>query len=79
MPDIALQIHTDTDAGTVYRAISTADGVAGWFTTTAEIGEGVGSLHRLTFPGAPATWEFRIDQTTPGKRLVQTVVTGPPQ
>ncbi|GAA4003723.1 SRPBCC domain-containing protein [Streptomyces sp. NBC_01352] len=79
MPDIALQIRIDADAETVYRALSTPDGVAGWFTTGAEIGEGVGALHRLSFPGAPMTWDFRIDRAEPGKRLAQTVVAGPPQ
>ncbi|WP_351230941.1 SRPBCC domain-containing protein [Streptomyces sp. NPDC002133] len=79
MADIALQIRIDSDADTVYRAISTAEGVAGWFTTRAEIGEGVGALHRLSFPGAPMTWDFRIETAEPGKRLAQTVVAGPPQ
>ncbi|MFE4955386.1 SRPBCC domain-containing protein [Streptomyces sp. NPDC056653] len=53
--------------------------MAGWFTTGAEIGEGVGALHRLSFPGAPMTWDFRIETAEPGKRLTQTVVAGPPQ
>ncbi|MFG2760922.1 SRPBCC domain-containing protein [Streptomyces wuyuanensis] len=79
MADIALQIRTAADPETVYRAISTPEGVAGWFTTGAEIGEGVGHLHRLSFPGAPMTWDFRIDEAASGKRLAQTVVAGPPQ
>ncbi|KKD03162.1 SRPBCC family protein [Streptomyces sp. WM6386] len=79
MADIALQIRIAADPETVYRALSTPEGVAGWFTTGAEIGEGVGALHRLSFPGAPMTWEFRIDEAAAGKRLAQTVVAGPPQ
>ena len=79
MADIALQIRIDSHTDAVYRAISTAEGVAGWFTTGAEIGEGVGALHRLSFPGAPMTWDFRIEAAEPGKRLAQTVVAGPPQ
>lgn len=79
MPDIALQIRIAADPETVYRAVSTPEGVAGWFTTGAEIGEGVGALHRLSFPGAPMTWDFRIDEAAAGKRLAQTVVAGPPQ
>ncbi|MEV0641756.1 SRPBCC domain-containing protein [Streptomyces sp. NPDC050619] len=79
MPDIALQIRIEADAETVYRALTTSEGVAGWFTTGAEIGEGVGAVHRLSFPGAPMTWDFRIDQAEAGKRLAQTVVAGPPQ
>ncbi|MCX4404164.1 SRPBCC domain-containing protein [Streptomyces sp. NBC_01764] len=79
MADIALQIRVATDPETVYRAVSTPEGVAGWFTTGAQIGEGVGALHRLSFPGAPMTWDFRIDEAAAGKRLAQTVVAGPPQ
>ncbi|MFI8519222.1 SRPBCC domain-containing protein [Streptomyces sp. NPDC085481] len=79
MADIALQIRIAADPETVYRAISTPEGVAGWFTTGAEIGEGVGALHRLSFPGAPMTWDFRVTEAVPGKRLAQTVVAGPPQ
>ncbi|MFE9438866.1 hypothetical protein ACFYO2_07655 [Streptomyces sp. NPDC006602] len=68
MADIALQIRIDADAETVHRAVSAPEGVAGWFTTGAEIGEGIGALHRLSFPDAPMTWDFRIDQAEPGKR-----------
>ncbi|MGW1704919.1 SRPBCC family protein [Streptomyces sp. NPDC002206] len=79
MADIALQIRIAADPETVYRAISTAEGVAGWCTTGAEIGEGIGALHRLSFTGAPMTWDFRIDEAAAGKRPAQTVVAGPPQ
>ncbi|MEU4096182.1 SRPBCC domain-containing protein [Streptomyces sp. NPDC026673] len=79
MADIALQIRIAADPEAVYRAVSTPEGVAGWFSTGAEIGEGVGALHRLSFPGAPMTWDFRIDDAVEGKRLAQTVVAGPPQ
>ncbi|MET8129440.1 SRPBCC domain-containing protein [Streptomyces sp. NPDC005065] len=79
MADIALQIRIAADPENVYHAISTAEGVAGWCTTGAEIGEGIGALHRLSFTGAPMTWDFRIDETAAGKRLAQTVVAGPPQ
>lgn len=76
MADIALQIRIADDPETVYRAISTAEGVAGWCTTGAEIGEGIGALHRLSFTGAPMTWDFRIDEAAAGKCLAQTVVAG---
>jgi uncharacterized protein YndB with AHSA1/START domain len=79
MADIALQIRVAAEPETVYRAVSTPEGVAGWFTTGAEIGEGVGALHRLSFPGAPMAWEFRVDEAAAGKRLAQTVIAGPPQ
>src|SRR5262245_7512287 len=79
MADIALQIRIDADAETVYRAITTPDGVTGWFTTAAEIGEGAGGAHQVAFPASPVAWELRVDTAEAGKRLAQTVVAGPDQ
>jgi hypothetical protein len=50
MLSIVMACNIDADADTVFRAISTIEGDRGWFTATAEIGEGVGAIHRLTFP-----------------------------
>jgi uncharacterized protein YndB with AHSA1/START domain len=68
-----------TDTATVYRAISTTDGVRGWFTSGAEIGEGPGARHRLTFPGVPGAWELRVDRADGERVLELSVLTGPPE
>jgi uncharacterized protein YndB with AHSA1/START domain len=78
VPDIVMSCNMDADAETVYRAISTTDGVTGWFTGKAEVGEGVGSHHVLTFPGMPTPWDLRVEDTNAPRRLVLSVVVGPP-
>jgi uncharacterized protein YndB with AHSA1/START domain len=77
MADIAMQLHIDADAETVYRAVSTAEGIRGWFTTTAEAGEGVGATHELSFPGAPEPWRLDVTEAVPGERLVLAGQNGP--
>ena len=77
MPDILMACNIDSDAETVFRALTTAEGVTGWFTSAAEIGEGEGAHHLLTFPGMPAPWDLRIDHAEAPRRLVLSVVAGP--
>ncbi|MGW7402307.1 SRPBCC family protein [Streptomyces sp. NPDC054833] len=77
MPDIAMQLAIEADADTVYEAISTTDGIRGWFTATVTAGEGVGSLHELEFPGVPEPWRLRVSEAEPGKRLVLAGQNGP--
>lgn len=78
MPNIIMSCNMDADAATVYRAISTTDGVTGWFTDRADIGEGVGMHHLLTFPGMPAPWDLRVEEIDPPRRLALSVLAGPP-
>jgi uncharacterized protein YndB with AHSA1/START domain len=77
MTDIAMQLAIEADAETVYAAIATAEGIRGWFTTTATAGEGVGALHELAFPGVPEPWRLRIIEAEQGKRLVLAGENGP--
>jgi uncharacterized protein YndB with AHSA1/START domain len=71
--------NIDADADTVFRAISTTDGVTGWFTSQAEIGEKVGTHHYLTFPEMPEPWDLEVTESTAPRRLTLSVVAGPPQ
>src|SRR5262252_216079 len=79
MADIVMSCHMDADAATVWRAITTTDGVTGWFTSRAEIGEGPGAHHLLTFPEMPAPWDLRVEDWQPGRRLTLSVQAGPPE
>jgi uncharacterized protein YndB with AHSA1/START domain len=79
VPDITMACNIDADAATVYRAISTSDGVRSWFTSAADIGEGPGAVHRLTFPGIPAPWELRVERAEEASILTLSVVVGPPE
>ncbi|WP_371670166.1 SRPBCC domain-containing protein [Streptomyces sp. NBC_00289] len=77
MADIAMQLHIGADADTVYAAISTAEGIHAWFTTTATADQEVGGLHALRFPGVDESWRLRVTEAEPGKRLVLTGENGP--
>src|SRR6266487_54398 len=77
MPDIVMSCNMDADAETVWRAITTTDGVTGWFTGHAEIGDGAGGHHLLTFPEMPAPWDLRVEDSRPARRLTLSVQTGP--
>lgn len=79
MPSIVMACNIDADAETVFRAISTTEGVQGWFTAKAEIGEGVGAIHRLTFPEVSVPWELRVDEVDSPTLLRLTVLVGPRQ
>jgi uncharacterized protein YndB with AHSA1/START domain len=77
VPEITMACNIDADAATVYRAISTSDGVRSWFTSDAEIGEGPGAVHRLTFPDIPAPWELRVERAEEPSTLTLSVIVGP--
>jgi uncharacterized protein YndB with AHSA1/START domain len=77
MADIAMQLHIDADADSIYRAVATADGIRGWFTTSAEAGEGTGAVHELSFPGVPEPWRLRVTEAVAGQRLVLAGQNGP--
>src|SRR5262245_36927235 len=76
MPDIVMSCNMNADAETVWRAISTKDGVTGWFTGHAEIDDGAGGHHLLTFPEMPAPWDLRVEDSRPTRRLTLSVQAG---
>jgi uncharacterized protein YndB with AHSA1/START domain len=78
MPDIATQIDVTADPAAVYRALSTSDGVAGWWTTRNDTHGTVGQVDQMWFPDAPIAWELRVDEAVPGELLARHCVGGPP-
>ncbi|MFI1761138.1 SRPBCC domain-containing protein [Streptomyces sp. NPDC020800] len=77
MPDIAMHLAVEADLDTVHTAISTTEGIRGWFTTTATAAEGVDGLHGPAFPGVPEPWCLRVTEAQPGRRLVLAGPNGP--
>jgi uncharacterized protein YndB with AHSA1/START domain len=59
MPDIAMQIDLAAPPGAVYRALTTTDGIAGWWTTRNDTTGTVGDLNLYRFPGG-MQWDMRI-------------------
>jgi hypothetical protein len=78
MADIAIQIDTTADPAAAYAALTTTDGVAGWWTTRNQTSGTVGEVDRMWFPDAPMAWELRVDEAVPGKVLARHCVGGPP-
>jgi uncharacterized protein YndB with AHSA1/START domain len=78
MPDIATQIDIAAEPAAVYRALTTSDGVAGWWTTRNQTHGAVGKVDQMWFPDAPIAWELRVDEAVPGKLLARHCVGGPP-
>jgi uncharacterized protein YndB with AHSA1/START domain len=79
MYDIAMQLDLAAEPATVYRALSTTDGVAGWWTTQNETEGRVGGVDHYRFPDAPVSWDMRVDSAEPEKQLGWHCVGGPPQ
>jgi uncharacterized protein YndB with AHSA1/START domain len=56
MSEILTQFDVDAAPETVWEALTTEDGIRGWWTTQAEVPEGVGTVLALRFPDAPISW-----------------------
>jgi hypothetical protein len=66
-------------APVAYGALTTRDGVTGWWTSRAEVpGGAVGDILRMSFPDAPMTWDMRIAAADEPTGLRWECVGGPP-
>src|SRR5215211_4156292 len=74
-----MQVDTTAERGTVWEALTTHQGITGWWTTRAEVPSGPGAVLRLSFPDAPLTWDLRVEQADEPERLVWRCTGGPPQ
>jgi uncharacterized protein YndB with AHSA1/START domain len=77
--EILMQVDTTAERGTVWEALTTHQGITGWWTTRAEVPSGPGAVLRLSFPDAPLTWDLRVEQADEPERLVWRCTGGPPQ
>ena len=76
MADILHRVGIIAPAAEVYTALTTAEGLAGWWTTDTE-GEGdkVGGVLRFRF--GPGGFDMKVLELDPGKRVLWEVVEGP--
>jgi uncharacterized protein YndB with AHSA1/START domain len=65
----------DTAPAAVYRALTTIDGLAGWWTTDTSGDAGEGGVIAFRFP--PGGFDMRVTETTPDERVRWEVVAGP--
>ena len=82
MVDILHRIGATASQEDVYAALTTIDGLAGWWTedTKAEGDAGeVGGIIRFRFAGAPEPggFDMRVLEVTPAERVLWEVVEGP--
>jgi uncharacterized protein YndB with AHSA1/START domain len=77
--DIAMQIDINAPADDVYTALTTTGGVAGWWTTKNETSGTVGDVNTYWFPGAPFSYDMRVEEARPGERVTWRCVAGPPE
>ena len=82
MVDILHRVGATVSPAEVYAALTTTDGLAGWWTedTKAEGDAGeVGGIVRFRFDGAPepAGFDMLVRDLRPGERVLWEVVDGP--
>jgi uncharacterized protein YndB with AHSA1/START domain len=80
MADMHHLVRVDrVDAPAAWTALTTQDGITGWWTSRADVpGAAVGDVLRMSFPDAPVTWDMRIDRAEPPARMEWDCVGGPP-
>jgi uncharacterized protein YndB with AHSA1/START domain len=67
-------VEIEAAAGDVYRAITTSEGLASFWTPDSEAASEVGGISRFGFSGAPVDLRMRIESLEPGRRVEWTCV-----
>jgi uncharacterized protein YndB with AHSA1/START domain len=57
------QLDVSADRDTVRRALTTEEGVEGWWTSQAVVPEAVGERLALTFPGVPQPFDLELAES----------------
>jgi uncharacterized protein YndB with AHSA1/START domain len=79
MASILLRVPVAADVKTVYDALSTSEGVNGWWSNHTEGPSGVGSVMKVSFPDAPMTFDFEVVTEEPEKGVTWKTLAGPPE
>jgi uncharacterized protein YndB with AHSA1/START domain len=80
MADMHHLVQVDgVDAAAAYAALTTRDGITGWWTSRAEVsGGGVGDTLSMSFPDAPFTWDMGVAAADKPARVEWDCTGGPP-
>lgn len=65
MARIVFELGIDTPVERIVPALTTAEGIAAWWTDDVALDGGVGSVMRLGFPVAPLPFELRVEEAGP--------------
>ncbi|HVK25914.1 MAG TPA: SRPBCC domain-containing protein [Actinokineospora sp.] len=76
MVDILHKVGIKSSAAEVYPALTTAEGLAGWWATDTQ-GDGGAPGGVLQFRFGPGGIDMKVVELDPGKRVVWEVVDGP--
>lgn len=70
MMDIIHNFTIKTPAGNLYMALTSQQGINGWWARDADVGQRVGEVSKMRFAKESGTVEmhFRIDELKPGTR-----------
>jgi hypothetical protein len=79
MAKILLRMPVDASTGTLYDALATSTGVNSWWSNHTEGPEGVGSTLKVSFPDAPASFDFEVVDEVSGARVAWSCLAGPPE
>lgn len=77
--DIVHDFRIKTTAQKLYEAITTENGIHGWWAKDADVGRNTGEISRMRFAKEAGAVEmhFRIDAMVPSKRVSWTCVKNP--
>jgi uncharacterized protein YndB with AHSA1/START domain len=79
MAKILLRVPVEAEPQTVYRALTTKAGVAGWWSNHTKGPSGLGSVMKVSFPDAPITFDFRVEENDRNERISWHCLQGPPE
>ena len=77
MYDIRHEIIIDAPADTVFRAVTTQEGLRSWWTADSTVQEIVGSEAVFMFMKGSVIFRMRVDELIPGKKVAWTCLGDP--
>jgi|SRR6266508_2947097 len=69
---IVHRVDVQADAPTLFRALTTTDGLKGFWTPGSQVEPEVGTVAVFNFAGSPVELKLRIDRLDEGKRVAWT-------
>jgi uncharacterized protein YndB with AHSA1/START domain len=77
MPDILHRVAIKSSPNDTYRALTTREGLVGWWTTDTQGNCNVGGVIQFRF-GTRGSIDMKVLELDPAKRVLWQVVAGPP-
>ncbi len=78
MAEILHEVGIQAPAARIYQALTTTEGLQRWWSQHSRIEPGPGGKARISFYNDAVVFELRNKASDPGKKVVWTVESGPP-